>query len=124
MAWFRSLWNDRRVNRLEYYLSALERQVRHVDFLPRAETELPSPFLSALERIRARTVSWRDDAQRALADVNARYQEWVAANYPSWLAADSAEVWLTSQFLRRCVKPHWDPQREQAVVFVFLRHEI
>jgi hypothetical protein len=124
--WFRSLWNDHRVNRLEYYLSALERLVFSADFLPRAETDLPSAFLGARERIRQRVSSLRNDTEKALAIVNARYQELVALKYKSWTASDSPDVRLTCQFLRRCLKPHWDPQKEKAVVFVFdgMRYDI
>lgn len=124
--WFRTLWNDRQANRLEYLLSALERLVFIADFLPRSAIDLPSVFLAAQDRIRERVSCLRDDTQKVLASVNARYQELVAAKYKSWIAADSPEVRLTSQFLRRCLKPHWDPQGEKAVVFVFdgMRYDI
>lgn len=124
--WFRALWNDRRANRLEYFLSALERLVFSVDLLPRSSIDLPPAFLAAQDRIRERVSLLRDDTQKVLASVNARYQELVAAKYKSWIAADSPEVRLTSQFLRRCLKPHWDPQGEKAVVFVFdgMRYDI
>ena len=124
--WFRSLWNDRRVNRLEYYLSALERLVFNVDFLPRSANDLPTAFSGALDRIQQRTHALHEDSQKVLTGVNARYQELVAAKYKSWITADSSEIRLTSQFLRRCVKPHWDPQSEKAVVFVFdgMRYDI
>ena len=51
-AYFREIWNDKRVNRIEYYLSSLERRVYSGEFLPRAEDELPSAFANALARIR------------------------------------------------------------------------
>ena len=97
-----------------------------LDFLPRSAIDLPPAFLAAQDRIRERVSLLRDDTQKVLASVNARYQELVAAKYKSWIAADSPEVRLTSQFLRRCVKPHWDPQGEKAVVFVFdgMRYDI
>ncbi len=124
--WFRSLWNDKRVNRLEYYLSALERVVFSVDFLPRASGDLPPAFLAALHRIRERTRALHDDTQKVLMGVNLRYQELVAAKYKSWIGADSPEILLTSHFLKHCLKPHWDPQSEKAVVFVFdgMRYDI
>ena len=124
--WFRALWNDRRVNRLEFYLSALERLVFSMDFLPRPANDLPPAFLVAQERIRERVGLLRDEIQKTLSVLNARYQELVAAQYKSWVASDSPEVRLTSQFLRRCVKPNWDPQSEKAVVFVFdgMRYDI
>jgi len=123
---FRSLWNDRRVNRLEYFLSALERLVFSVDFLPRFANDLPPVFLAAQDRIRERVGLLRDEIQKALSVLNIRYQELMAAQYKSWVASDSSEVRLTSQFLRRCVKPNWDPQNEKAVVFVFdgMRYDI
>ena len=124
--WFRALWNDRRVNRLEFYLSALERLVFSVDFLPRSANDLPPAFVTAQERIRERVGLLRDEIQKALSVLNVRYQELVAAQYKSWVASDSSEVRLTSQFLRRCVKPNWDPQSEKAVVLVFdgMRYDI
>jgi len=124
--WFRTLWNDRRVNRLEFYLSAVERLVLSMDFLPRPANELPPAFPAAQARIRERLSKLRDEIQRTLSALNVRFQELIAARYTSWVASDSSEVRLTSQFLRRCVKPNWDPQSEKAVVFVFdgMRYDI
>ena len=124
--WFRVLWNDQRVNRLEFFLSALERLVINMDFLPRPKKDLPPAFLAARERIRKHVSLLCDETQKALTSMNVRYQELVAAEYKSWVRADSPEVWLTSQFLRRCLKPHWDPKNEKAVVFVFdgMRYDI
>ena len=124
--WFRGLWNDRRVNRLEYYLSALERLLESADFLPRSACDLPDGFTAALERIRKRTGILKEEIHKALSAVNFRYQEMAADQYPSWVASDSSEVRLTSRFLLRCLKPHWDPQKEKAVVFVFdgMRYDI
>jgi hypothetical protein len=42
----------------------------------------------------------------------------ITDQYKTWVKKDSA-VFLTSQFLRRCVKPHWDFNNEKAIVFVF-----
>jgi hypothetical protein len=123
---FRALWNNSHVNRLEFYVSALERLVQSMDFLPRPANDLPPAFLAAQERIRERVGKLRDAIHKSLSVLNVRYQELVAAQYKSWVASDSSEVWLTSQFLRRCVKPNWDPQNEKAVVFVFdgMRYDI
>jgi len=99
--WFRTLWNDRRVNRLEFYLSAVERLVLSMDFLPRPANELPPAFPAAQARIRERLSKLRDEIQRTLSALNVRFQELIAARYTSWVASDSSEVILTSQFLRR-----------------------
>jgi len=123
--WFRSVWNEKRANRLEYYLSALERLSHSVDFLPRRATDLPSVFVNAADHIRERIGGLREDIQGLLAVLNSRYQEFIASKYTSWLDKD-CEVRLTAQFLRRCVKPNWDPKSEKAVVFVFdgMRYDI
>jgi len=123
--WFRSVWNEKRANRLEYYLSALERLAHSVDFLPRSATDLPSAFVNAADRIRERIGVMREDIQRLLLELNGRYQDLVASEYTSWIGKDG-KVRLTAQFLRRCVKPNWDPKNEKAVVFVFdgMRYDI
>ncbi|MCX6712175.1 MAG: PglZ domain-containing protein [Candidatus Vogelbacteria bacterium] len=56
---------------------------------------------------------------------NRRFQEMVFAQYKTWISEDG-EVRLTSQFLRRCLKPNWDPQTEKAAVFIFdgMRYDI
>jgi hypothetical protein len=118
-------WNGKRINRLEYFLSALERLATTVELLPRSADTLPAEFVEALDRIRQRVQALTNEVHEQLDDVNRRFQEVVVAQYPSWLAADG-EVRLTSQFIRRCVKPHWDPQREKAVIFIFdgMRYDI
>lgn len=122
---FQDFWNEMKVNRLEYCLSALERLVGSGDFLPRAENDLPSVFSNALSRIRLSVRAMADEALSALNDMNTRFQEMVVAQYQGWTQHDG-EVRLTSQFLRRCIKPHWDPQTEKAVLLIFdgLRYDI
>ncbi len=87
---------------------------------------MPAAFFSASNRIRERVIWLRDDIQNSLAALNARYQEMVAVQYNSWISQPSSEIRLTSHFLRRCLKPNWDPQTEKAVVFVFdgMRYDI
>lgn len=122
---FQAFWNEKKVNRLEYFLSALERLVGSGDFLPRAEVELPSAFSNALSRIRQSVRTMSDEVQTGLDDMNLRFQEMVVAQYPDWTQHDG-DVRLTSQFIRRCLKSHWDPQTEKAVLLVFdgLRYDI
>ena len=49
----------------------------------------------------------------------------IVAQYPAWVAKDG-ETYLTSQFIRRCLKPNWDPQMEKAVLLIFdgMRYDI
>jgi hypothetical protein len=122
---FRETWNGKELNRLEYYLSSLERLIESGDFLPRNENDLPAVFGNGLERIRQRVRAIADEVQRHLDDFNRRFQEMIAAQYPTWIRSDTETV-LTCQFLRRCLKPHWDPQREKAVILIFdgMRYDI
>jgi len=123
--WFWSLWNELRANRLEYYFSALERRVVSSDFLPRPAEHLPPFFGKASDRITERIGSLRNEIQGLLSSINSRFQDLIAAQYQSWIDKDSQPL-LTSQFLRRCLKPNWDPKNEKAAVFVFdgMRYDI
>ena len=122
---FWDAWNGKRINRLEYYVSCLERLVHTADLRPASEEGVPSAFINALARVRQQVASVAADVQRGLDEVNSRFQEAVALQYPGWLASEG-EVYLTSQFIRRCLKAHWDPDREKAVVFIFdgMRYDI
>lgn len=122
---FREFWIDKGLCHLEYCLSAIERLIHSGEFLPRSENELPSAFVNALDSVRQNVRSIEDDAAQQLDYLNSRFQEMVAAQYPSWIASDT-EVRLTSQLLRRCLKPHWDPTSEKAALFIFdgMRYDI
>lgn len=122
---FWSRWNKDRLNRLEYCLSALERLTVSGDLLPRAESDLPSAFVNALVDIRERTRQLAEKLLNRIEALNRRFQDLVALQYPRWVQGDT-EVRLTSQFLERCLKPHWDPQSQPAVLLIFdgLRYDI
>ncbi len=125
LKFFWDAWNKKRLNRLEYYLSDLERLVFTANLLPRPEAELPSVFSNALSHIRDRILHITKEVHKDLDEINRRFQDLIATQYPDWLA-NEGEVYLTSQFIRRCLKPNWDPQTEKAVVFVFdgMRYDI
>lgn len=122
---FRKLWCDKGLSRLEYFVSSLERIVGTGDLLPAHEGRLPSVFGNAIERVRQSVSSLTREVQKGLEDFNRRFQELVAEQYPDWLAKDGEPI-LTSQFLRRCLKPNWDPQTEKAALLIFdgMRHDI
>jgi hypothetical protein len=138
---FRDVWNDQKINRLEYYLSALQRLAQTGNLLTRHEDELPPLFSNTLATLRQRLDTIKDEINRQLDDMNARFQELVAREYPHWvkeigkdggkaeflpLFASQMPPILTSQFLRRCLKPNWDFQKEKAVLLVFdgMRYDI
>ena len=122
---FLEAWNVKKINRLEYFISALERLVHSADFLPRPESELPSVFANAVADIRQRVRILSDEVAQRLDNLNAQFEAMVAVQYPGWLATEG-EVLLTSQFIGRCLKPNWDSQTEKAIVFIFdgMRYDI
>jgi len=122
---FRDLWNARGINRLEYHLSALKRLAYYQDLLPREPDTLPVAFTDALKSIQNRVNELEKDVFQQINELNGLFQEMVAKQYPGWLTTDS-NLLLSSQFIRRCLKPHWDPKTEKAVVLVFdgMRYDI
>jgi hypothetical protein len=124
--WFWTVWNEGRVNRLEYYMSDLTRMAQNASLVPRSVGDLPSFFGKALEKFKASIEGLYKTVQQSLDRLNSGYQELVSARYKTWVASDSPEVYLTSQCVRRCLKPYWDAQKEKAVLFVFdgMRYDI
>jgi len=122
---FWELWNKKNLNRLEYFVSTLERSVLSNDLLPRHEDELPSIFGDKVKRIRQQIRNISDDINKQLDELNTHFQEMTAIKYPLLVQSDS-DVCLTSSFINRCLKPHWDPKTEKAVIFIFdgMRYEI
>lgn len=122
---FREIWKTARINRLEYYLSALRRLVDHADLLERPAATLPEAFHEAQKRVQERVKTIEKEVFALLNDLNSLFQDLVDQHYPQWLANDG-EVYFSSQFIRRCLKPYWDPQREKAVVLLFdgMRYDI
>ena len=119
------IWNGKRANRLEYFLSDLTRMAEGRGLLPRDGSSLPEEFTSALSDIRTAIEQITAKAYDLIDRLNAHYQDFVKAKYPLWISADD-EVILTSQFIRRCLKPHWDPEKEKAVLLIFdgMRYDI
>ncbi len=122
---FRDLWNKKEINRLEYNLSCLARLAEGQRLLPGSSDRLPKEFLESLDHIKQRIQEVTEKTNGLLDEINLRFQEMVKKQYPFWIAKDG-EVILTSQFLRRCLKPHWDPEKEKAVLFIFdgMRYDI
>ena len=124
---FWELWNTKRINRLEYYLSRLERIVHYGDdiLLHRATDRLPEEFGVLLQTIKDRVRELTKKDENLLDEMNTKFQNYILKAYPKWVDGDP-DVVLTAQFLSRCVKPHWDPDKEDALVLVFdgMRYDI
>ena len=127
---FLDAWNIERLNRLEYYLSSLSRLVEHGQLLPRHENELPSTFGTAVANLKKRLSLLNADVRKNLEALNRRFQELVTLQYTDWATNDDGSKGstpiLTSQFIRRCLKPYWDPQKEKAALLIFdgMRYDI
>lgn len=124
---FWDVWNTKRVNRLEYYLSRLERIVHYGDdiLLHRTTDRLPDEFGTTLTAIKNRVRELTKNDEDLLDELNARFQGFILKQYPKWVQGDP-DVVLTAQFLTRCVKPHWDPIKEDALILIFdgMRYDI
>ena len=77
-------WNQDGLNRIEYYLSALERQV-NAGLLPRRRDELPEVFVEAYDHIQRRVSMLSDELRGKIDRLNQGYQDMVAAHYPFWV---------------------------------------
>jgi hypothetical protein len=117
---FDKLWNQDRLNRLDYYLSDLERSLRVGNILPIKFSdfwpELRRRWASA--RAKFKEVTGIVEAVQNLLDQ--RFQDFYRLHYADWIRRPDAPVIFTHQFLPRLLKAHWDPQSGQkAVVLIF-----
>ena len=124
---FWNLWNEKKVNRLEYYLSSLERIIDYSDdlILPRDPSRLPLEFTIALDEIKTRIKDLSEKEREHLDELNLYFQSIVRRDYPKWIEGEK-DLILTSQFIKRLLKPHWDPEKEDAVILIFdgMRYDI
>lgn len=117
---FDEFWNKERLNRLDYYLSDLERLLRVGDLLPAGSGTLWPEMASRWTEARQLFGKIQEAAERAFIILNSRFQDFYRMNYTKWLDRADIPVIFTHQFLPRLLKAHWDPQRgPKAVVLVF-----
>lgn len=117
---FQRAWNEERLNRLDFYLSDLDRLLRVGDILPLPSSalwkEMDKRWREARQSFQ-QTVAAAEKAQNALND---RFQDLYRLHYTKWLERSDAPVIFTHQFLPRLFKPYWDVQKGQkAVILVF-----
>lgn len=121
-ATFDRLWNEERLNRLDYYLSDLDRRLRVGNILPK-ELKLNDFW----PELRQRWQRARDKFKEVMAIVESvqnlldqRFQDFYRLHYTTWIQQPDAPVIFTHQFLPRLLKAYWDPQSGQkAVILVF-----
>ena len=117
---FDRLWNQERLNRLDFYVSDLERMLRVSDLLPVPHAALWPVFEVRWEKARKAFKDTAASVEAALGMINRRFQDLYRQHYPQWISQTDSPVIFTHQFLSRLLKAHWDPQSGQkAVVLVF-----
>lgn len=126
---FHQAWNEERLNRLDFYLSDLERLLRVGDILPLSLGALWREFANRWADARQAFRQTIAAAETAMNIVNNRFQDFYRMHYTKWLAGTASPaapvgneipVIFTHQFLPRLFQPYWDLQKKQkAVILVF-----
>lgn len=117
---FDQLWNQERLNRLDFYVSDLERMLRVSDMLPVPHAQMWPEFEKRWSDARAEFKSLVDVVDQVFQVINKQFQDLYHRNYTKWIGQDDSPVVFTHQFLRRMLKAHWDPKSGvKAVVMVF-----
>lgn len=121
-ATFDRLWNEERLNRLDYYLSDLDRRLRVGNILPKGLK--PGDFWPELrqrwQRARDKFKEVMDIVESVQNLLDRRFQDFYRLHYTTWIQQTDAPVIFTHQFLPRMLKAYWDPQsRQKAVILVF-----
>jgi hypothetical protein len=117
-------WCD--VSKIEYYSSNLVRQFDNVyDLLSKISPNMPEQFNKILPEIKNSVFSIPDKIDEDLIELNKIYQQVVKINYVRSISTES-ELVFSNQFIQKCVKPNWDPEKEKAVILIFdaMRYDI
>jgi hypothetical protein len=117
---FDQLWNHDHLNRLDFYVSDLERMLRVSDMLPVPHTLLWPEFESRWENARETFKSMTGVVDRVFQVINRQFQDLYHKQYTKWILQSDSPVVFTHQFLNRMLKARWDPKSGiKAVVMVF-----
>jgi len=117
---FHQLWNEDKLNRLDYYTSDLKRRLRVGDILPLPLHALWPELRQRWETARQELDEVIRSIEHVQALINHRFQDLYLLHYATWIRQLDAPVVFTHQVLPRLLKAHWDPQSGQkAVILVF-----
>lgn len=119
-------WNVQQINRIEYNLSYLERNFDYLkNIIVPIGSEFPEEINKCMLEITQGIVKITEQSEVEINELNNFFQDLVVLDYPKWVEGNS-EVVLTSQFIKRCLKPHWDKEKETAVILIFdgMRYDI
>lgn len=117
---FDRLWNEERLNRLDFYVSDLERMLRVGDMLPVPHNLLWKSFQEDWDAARQAFRETTGVIGEVFKVINRQFQDLYHKNYTKWILQADAPVVFTHQFLARMLKAYWDPKSGQkAVILVF-----
>lgn len=117
---FDQLWNQLRVNRLDYYTSGLRRLVQVGDILPVPASQFWTSLAERWESAQKKLHESINAVERDVDAANVRFQDLYASRYVKWLNQPDAPVVFTHQFIPRVLKTHWDAEGGQkAVILIF-----
>lgn len=119
-ATFDALWNKERLNRLDYYISDLERSLRLGHMLPLPVAQFWPALHERWEQARTSLKETVEAVNKAQHAIDRKFQDLYRLHYTIWIVQPDAPVVFTHQFLPRLLQAHWDPQSgRKAVVIVF-----
>lgn len=117
---FDTLWNEDRLNRLDYYASELERVLRIGDILPIPQSRCWKELSESWDKARSEFSDIVRAIQQTQNLIDTRFQDFYKLRYAELITQTDAPVVFTHQFLRRMLQAHWDPKSgKKAVVMVF-----
>ena len=117
---FDRLWNEDRLNRLDFYTSDLDRMLRVGDVLPIPHKVFWPELAARWDKVRAMLSESIDAVAQVLALINTRFQDLYVHNYANWIRKPDGPVVFTHQFLPRLLRTHWDPKSgRKAIIMVF-----
>lgn len=119
-ATFDRLWNQNRLNRLDYYISDLERSLRLGHMLPLPLAQFWPALRDRWEQGRVTLKETTELVSRVQQAIDRKFQDFYRLHYSTWIYQPDAPVIFTHQFLPRLLQAHWDPQSgRKAVIMVF-----
>lgn len=115
---FDKLWNKEKLNRLDYYLSDLERILRVGEILPLAKGSLWQSYLDKQEAANTKFKETMGAVGKIMRAINIKFQDLYNKNYTKWILQPDSPVIFTHQFLDRMLKAYWDPKSGRKVVIL------
>jgi hypothetical protein len=117
---FDKLWNQERLNRLDYYTSDLERTLRVGNLLPVPLSKFWPELRVRWEKARGDLKETTQAIEQVQNLIDSRFQDLYRLHYKAWIQQSDAPAVFAHQFLPRMLQAHWDPQSgRKAVVMVF-----